>query len=573
VPWRPKPPVRWFSPSVLAGSAMRVLLSKLFGAWLDKRELQESLGRTVHLHHADATDGLWLDYVADTGDGFDASYTVAWLASQPLLDVAGADRRLPRGALLVLGGDQVYPVASASEYERRFLLPFRAALPSSEEAAAPELWALPGNHDWYDGLTSFLRTFAQHQWVGGRRTCQDRSYFAVQLPHRWWLWAVDTQFDAYVDDPQYRYFEQASALLQEHDRVILCVATPSWIEVPVRPSANRNIAYVERRLIAPRHASVVLSLSGDSHHYARYTGDDGGHRITAGGGGAFLHPTHNLPPAIPVSIAPDDPAVPTVPHRIERCYPTPSQSRRLLAGSIALPLRNPTFAALLGAFHVVLLRSNQFGRRAGGAAGDGELGFADLLLGLVRDPFSLFLVLSLAGALVGFAKPPPAIRAGWLRLAVRALMGLAHAAAQVATVAAVSLLAIDVVDLVTDQESSPLAAVVAFVVGGVAGGAVFGAYLALANLPARGSHGNEAFSAMRRTRYKNFLRLHVRPDGGLTVYAIGVDKVCKRWRFAPEADSTASWLTPEPGAEPQPHVIDRVDVPPRGAAPPPGPAR
>jgi len=57
----------------------------------------------------------------------------------------------------------------------------------------PLMLALPGNHDWYDGLTSFLRLFTQGRMIGGWRTEQKRSYFTVQLPHRWWLYAVDIQ--------------------------------------------------------------------------------------------------------------------------------------------------------------------------------------------------------------------------------------------------------------------------------------------------------------------------------------------------------------------------------------------
>ena len=36
-------------------------------------------------------------------------------------------------------------------------------------------------------------------------------------------------------------------------------------------------------------------LTGDDHHYARYQSDDGlKHKLTAGGGGAFLSATHHL---------------------------------------------------------------------------------------------------------------------------------------------------------------------------------------------------------------------------------------------------------------------------------------
>src|SRR5690606_24602207 len=137
-------------------------------------------------------DELWLDYVADLGDGFDATYSVAYLLAQSELEVDG--ERLPRGDVLVMGGDQVYPTASGQAYEDRCKGPYRAALPHPpDDGRVPTLFALPGNHDWYDGLTAFLRLFARRGGgrIGGWLTCPARSYLALQLPPRWWLPALD----------------------------------------------------------------------------------------------------------------------------------------------------------------------------------------------------------------------------------------------------------------------------------------------------------------------------------------------------------------------------------------------
>lgn len=43
-------------------------------------------------------------------------------------------------------------------------------------------------------------------------------------------------------------------------------------------------------------AKVLVFLAGDQHHYRRYTAADGTHKITASGGGAFLHLTHGPNP-------------------------------------------------------------------------------------------------------------------------------------------------------------------------------------------------------------------------------------------------------------------------------------
>ena len=51
--------------------------------------------------------------------------------------------------------------------------------------------------------------------------------------------------------------------------------------------------------MAPAGGRIVLYLKSGRHHYARYVApDDGAQLVTAGGGGAFLHPTHDLPETV-----------------------------------------------------------------------------------------------------------------------------------------------------------------------------------------------------------------------------------------------------------------------------------
>ncbi|WP_156952034.1 hypothetical protein [Bradyrhizobium sp. WSM1743] len=46
---------------------------------------------------------------------------------------------------------------------------------------------------------------------------------------------------------------------------------------------------------AKRNLQIPIVLSGDTHHYSRYSGNDGVTQfITSGGAGAFLRPTHQL---------------------------------------------------------------------------------------------------------------------------------------------------------------------------------------------------------------------------------------------------------------------------------------
>jgi hypothetical protein len=93
-----------------------------------------------------------------------------------------------------LGGDQVYPYPTREEYDKRFRMPFEEAAKKKagkvDSDSSPHLYAIPGNHDWYDGLSNFLKLFCQQRSIGIWKTYQRRSYFAIPLPHNCWIWEL-----------------------------------------------------------------------------------------------------------------------------------------------------------------------------------------------------------------------------------------------------------------------------------------------------------------------------------------------------------------------------------------------
>ena len=106
--------------------------------------------------------------------------------------------------MVVLGGDLVYPGRAATGIGAH---PFRAAGRASHpNGHDPALFAIPGNHDWYDGLTNFVRELCQGQRIGGWSMFQRRSYFAVKLMPKWWLWGIDIALDTRIDMLQQAYF-------------------------------------------------------------------------------------------------------------------------------------------------------------------------------------------------------------------------------------------------------------------------------------------------------------------------------------------------------------------------------
>ncbi len=546
----------WLSPGHIASTERRKKMAATFGAYADKREVEASLPELPPPAYTD--DGeLWFDFVSDLGDAFGPTYTLASLLARPGLELSGpggTTYATQRGRLLVMGGDEVYPIASISGYENQTLGPYRAALPYVEEKRAPDLYAIPGNHDWYDGLSAFLRVFCTQRWIGGWRTRQTRSYFAARLPHRWWLLGIDTGLDEYLDEPQLRYFGQTvGSQIQPGDSVILCSPAPTWVKAHLEGRAGSYTAldFFERKIVRPRGAEVRLALTGDLHHYAHYVRTDGpspsapARKLTCGGGGAFLAATHHLPETLELPPAKSqDPGKTTPPShwQLARAYPSKEESRRIRWRVIALPLHNPSMAVAMGAVYLAFAWMAQAALRSGGDGFSGpvaNMSYGDALRALARSPLAIIAALALVFGLAGFTKAKtPAKKWG---------LGLAHAVAHVVAIVVV----VEVVAAVCSGLGLEGAAfAVAFfvlvgVVGGLVGAWVLAAYLLVADN--FGLNDNELFASQRNRDHKSFLRLHVGGDGAVTVYPVAVDRTPRRWRLLREGSDSDPWFGPEDG--------------------------
>lgn len=557
-----QPEVRWLSPGLLAKSGVEVAVSGTFGKFADKREIQRE--PQDELDHSAAGE-LWVDYLSDTGDGWDATYTMAWLLAQESLDVDG--EQLPRATVLLLGGDQVYPSADPVAYEDRFIGPFAAALPKTDAPDRPALprtdapdrpalYALPGNHDWYDGLVSFLRVFcARDGRVGGWVTRQRRSYFALKLPHDWWVWGIDIQLDTYIDDVQLDYFRRQK--VYEGDKIILLTAKPSWVRaIPgrVEPASWRYLSFFEERFVRASGARLVLTLTGDLHHYARYEPAGEGAeneptRITAGGGGAYLSATHTLKPELTLrSLDHDD----SVRYTRDQIYPRERDSRRLGNGILKLARLNPSFAGLIGAIYVLLgiamldaLNAGE-GSLVGNATGDGSLvgdatgeRFLEFLASASGGMSIVLTILLLCGIFASVdIKPQPLEGGGATRLALwLARSGVAvtqttvHILSAAFVVWEVRKLAPDIWDAAIAVWIVSLP--VLFAVGSAVGATLFAIFLLIVH-KVRGwkapENANQVFTGQSIADYKNMLRMRFRADGSLTIYPLGVDRVGRHWR-------------------------------------------
>ncbi len=546
--------VRWFSPVVLAKTVNKVLASTLFGQYADRRLIHASLDKLEGdailarcgdgKSFCDAEGTVWVDYVADLGDGFDSTYAIAYLIGKKEIEIEGAGK-LPRAQCLVMGGDQVYPDASRDDYEKRMQRPYRFAFPNSlaEGAAHPPVFLIPGNHDWYDGLTLFLAKFCRGRptSLGSWRAIQHRSYFATQLADNWWIWGYDSQLGEDIDKPQADFFAAVARQMPQGAKVILCAAVPSWLEAEMsaadatkRQAFYRGLDYVAiiLRDECPG-AKIPLVLSGDLHHYSRYTAEPAGtHFITAGGGGAFLHPTHHLPEAIKASWVKTAQtlalakwkAKPESPEE-EACYPARETSRALSWGNLGFVGKNWDFCLTLGALYwltaLMLLAWRGYGETGS------ELTIA---IGMIGTPAFVLAALLYFLALTHYADIRPKRR----KTLIGGLHALIHLAIAVAATGIFSPMLAPLRGLAGGEIWYFAALGIVMVAAGFVGGIVWGLYL-LAISFLWGMHANDAFSAMRLGSYRHFLRLRIKGDE-LTIYPIGMDKApCRSaWQFNPQ---------------------------------------
>lgn len=62
--------------------------------------------------------------------------------------------------------------------------------------------------DWFDGLHTFMRYICHKSWLGGWFMPQKKSYFALKLPRRWWVFGLDLALHGDIDVYQFKFFSE-----------------------------------------------------------------------------------------------------------------------------------------------------------------------------------------------------------------------------------------------------------------------------------------------------------------------------------------------------------------------------
>lgn len=541
-------------PEELLASAAKVLLApegmrSSHVALPPGGSLSEILGRPI-----------WIDFAADTGDDRDVSAKVgAMLASTYEID----GRVLPRGDLLVFGGDISYPVATADEIYKRLVLPWNEELRRVGASARKRvLLGAPGNHDWYDGLDGFGRLFRRRIDEPFRADDRDTTpRLGKRLRKRPGRKVGLVARTIHLDEVGGLYgllvgfFRTVRALfrgtaVRRRRRLVLRGYEPvqeaSYFALPLTPAldlwgADRQLGRVDfrqrayftkRRKEVPGRAVLfvagdpamayghrndpgakmlaacrlslerdrVLFLAGDFHHYERRRVGRSMH-VIAGGGGAFLHGTRIAP--YPEPAGPPD-----------AVYPDGAATKKL---ALQVPVKLMIGrAGLLVHAALGLLASIEVGAMYGGWGA--EMATATVVAALLSV---LFYFIAMQGH---------ASRARRVGLAVP--FGVALGALPVALRLVAARLPVMVAD-------GAVMLVSAFV-----GSFLFGVYLT--TLALLGVEHQQAFTVLGHPGYKHFVRLCVHPDGRVEAWAIGKDDVLAkgdpllidRWEWDPGPPKT-----------------------------------
>lgn len=300
----------WFSPRTLWHSRNQIVAG-LFGdpsgkvrrRWVAE---QEARGADPDFRvKPEVGESFSFLLLGDTGEGDASQYAVV-----PGLLKVGEDT-----SFAVIASDVLYPAGSGNEYENKFFRPYK-------DYDAP-IYAIPGNHDWYDGLGGFMRVFCDapalppkrdaglrgllwrrsetidERLLAEARTFRDRPAQRAAQPGPYWaietpsllIVGVDTGIQGEIDAQQTAWLRRTS--LDPRPK-ILVTGKPIYTRNDYKPSPLEGGGTIDDIIRAPEHR-YVAAIGGDVHNYQRYpvrVGDRVIQYIVSGGGGAFMHATH-----------------------------------------------------------------------------------------------------------------------------------------------------------------------------------------------------------------------------------------------------------------------------------------
>jgi len=148
--------IRWYGATSLWGHFRNLVSSAIASESIDSRDWMRPLApeemlagvtRVLGLENKGTlleslAQPLWIDWVADTGDDRDVSQAVGQMVfGEYTVDDGGETVTLPRGDVLLFGGDTAYPVATDEEIYRRVVQPWNEVLAKQDDHGRRRVWA------------------------------------------------------------------------------------------------------------------------------------------------------------------------------------------------------------------------------------------------------------------------------------------------------------------------------------------------------------------------------------------------------------------------------------------------
>jgi hypothetical protein len=300
---------------------------------------EEDLVVGVHASQGD----LSFVVVGDPGEG-DFSQEVL---TAPLLSVQ------EECAFLVICSDVVYPTGDVNQYKEKFYEPFGSW--------RKPIYALPGNHDWYDELEGFMYHFCgvdpppeefgseiprpplwrrpQSREAEAER-CRDARppqrgpyqpapYFVIDTESIA-IVCIDTGIEGGLDRDQGEWLVRISKELRKPK--VLLTGKPLIVDGTYAPGSIESFDRTVDDIVREPGNGYVAAVGGDIHNYQRYPVKVGSRcieYIVSGGGGAFMHATHRIPRVGLGSV--DEPSF--------RCFPLRGDSLWVYSSTLIPALR------------------------------------------------------------------------------------------------------------------------------------------------------------------------------------------------------------------------------------------
>jgi hypothetical protein len=246
--------------------------------------------------------------IGDTGEGDASQHS---LRDQYLQVV-----RKDEVKFVVISSDVVYPTGAMRDYEAKFWLPFMGT--------TKPVYAIPGNHDWYDALEGFAATFllpdaaraamrarveadnritsttdegidrliAQatrlRKEYGVPTQLQEAPYFQLQTD-TFALFAVDTGVARRIDQFQMSWLKDALESARGKMKMAI-LGHPLYAGGQYLGESSADFAALHELL---RNHDVAIVMAGDTHDLEYYAEHSAGsqvvsHHFVNGGGGAYL---------------------------------------------------------------------------------------------------------------------------------------------------------------------------------------------------------------------------------------------------------------------------------------------